>query len=89
LTQELGAGSTSGTADVGFGFTSTGTYTSEIWYVGPDGQLLPDNNKKATDYLYVPVAQESAGMWTLAPQETVNQWIMVNGTVYQFNVQQP
>jgi len=81
LTQELGTHISSGTADVGFGFTD-GT---SIWSVGPNGQLLTDNSQ----YLYIPVAQESAGMWTLAPQETVNQWIMVNGTVYQFNVQQP
>ena len=89
LTNETpGAGSTSGDAYVGFQFTSS-TGDAVIWYVNAQGQLLNDGNTSAIDYSYVPVAQEALGQWSLAPQLTVKQWVMVNGTVYQFNVQQP
>ncbi len=90
LTNEApAAGSTSGDAYVGFQFNAGTGGSVAIWYTNAQGQLLNDGNTTATDYLYVPVAQEASGQWSLAPQMTVKQWVMVNGTLYQFNVQQP
>ncbi len=84
LTSETpGAGSTSGDAYVGFEFPTGST----IWYVA-NGQLASSSTPPAD--LYVPVAQLTGpGQWSPAPQMTVKTWITVNGTVYQFNVQQP
>ena len=90
LTNEAPPSGATGAAYVGFQFTST-TGDAVIWYTNGQGQLLNDGNRTATDYSYVPVASgtTSGTAWTLEPSKTIDQWVMVNGTVYQFNVQQP
>ena len=84
LTSETpGSNSTAGDAYVGFQLPAGSTISYML-----NGQLTNSSTPPAD--LYLPVAQLTGpGQWSLAPQMTVKTWITVNGTVYQFNVQQP
>ena len=86
LTQEI-APATSGQGQVGFQFI--GTTGVSVYSVNSIGLPTAISSGTTSASLYVPIASLSSGTWSVVPENTMDQWVKVNGTYYQFNVQQP